>query len=124
MAETTDFRKSETRELVQRFARTASERGKALRAVDPNRANSLYKLMLKIYREIKRRGGEAQRQMLPLLENENAHIRVAVASLALEFDPQAAEPVLRKIGQDEHNFLGFTADMVLKQWKEGKLHSP
>jgi hypothetical protein len=80
--------------------------------------------LYKLYKEIRNRGTDSQRLMLSLLQNENADVRLSTAAWALEFDAQTAVPVLEKIGHEEHNLTGFTADRVLKQWKEGKLRLP
>lgn len=124
MAKTTDYKKIETRDLVEMFADAAAGRGRALRAANPKEANTGYKLMIRLYREIRIRGTKGQLEMLPLLQNENRDVRASAACLVLEFDAQAAEPILEQIHREEHNLLGFTAGMVLKQWKEGKLRFP
>jgi len=124
MRKTSDYKTSATGDLVRKFAEFASDRGSALRAANPKRANALYREMQELHREIRGRGTEAQHQMLPLLQDKNADIRSAAAYFALEFDPQAAQPVLEKLAEEQRNFLGFTAGMVLQQWKEGKLRFP
>jgi hypothetical protein len=119
-----DYSMTATSDLVQNFAKMASDRGSALRVAAPRKANALYRQMVEIYRELRRRGKEAQVQMLPLLRDENTDIRISVACFALEFEPEDASAVLEKIEREERNLLGFTAEMVLKQWKEGKIRFP
>lgn len=120
----TKYGKIETQKLVEMLASAASDRGLALRAAEPRSANTLYKLMVTLYKEIKDRGLEAQRQILPLLRHENPNVRASAAYFALEFDPETAEPVLERILKEEHNMVGFSSRMVLQQWREGKLRFP
>jgi HEAT repeat protein len=121
---TTEYKKLATKDLIQTFARSAAERGLALRAANPDRANARYKTMTELYHELCSRGMEAQRELLSLLESQDGYVRLSAATYALEFDAPAAVPVLQKIDEEERNLLGFTAGMVLKQWREGKLHLP
>jgi len=100
MVTASDNTKTETQNLVQLFANAASERSLALRGADSKKANSLYRLMASLYNEIKNRGVDAQRQILPLLNHENPHVRVSAATRALEFDPQVAVPVLEQAQQE------------------------
>lgn len=120
----TKYGKVETQKLVEMLASAASDRGLALRAAEPRSANTLYKLMVTLYKEIKDRGLEAQRQILPLLRHENPNVRASAAYFALEFDPETAEPALERILEEEHNMVGFSSRMVLQQWREGKLRFP
>jgi len=120
----TNYQKATTDALVQMFRAVASGRGAALEKADPKTANRLYRQMAKLYAEIKHRGTQAQRQILPLLDDEDASVRASAATYALEFDARAAEPVLEKIDREERNLCGLTAQMVLKQWKAGKLRFP
>ncbi len=110
-----------TEKLAADLASLAKERGDALRASDPKRANRKFHRMARIYHEISNRGIAAKRQLLSLLDNEDPYVRLSAATYTLEFDAQRAVPVLEEIQQKESGTLGFTAGMVLKQWKGGKL---
>jgi HEAT repeat protein len=113
-----------TEKLAAELALLAKERGDALRAGDPKRANSKFHRMARIYREISNRGAAAQRQLLALLDKEDPYVRLSVATYALEFDAKRAVPVLEEIDEKESGTLGFTASMVLKQWQNGEFRLP
>lgn len=108
-------------QLVAMIKTLATERGEALDASDPKRANVLYKKLEGVYREIRKRGIDAQRRLLPLLDSQNVYVRLWVATCALEFEPALAVPVLQEIDRNSSPLVGFTAAMVLKEWREGKL---
>ncbi len=116
------YRKHTSEDLVQIVKSLAIERGQALEVSDPKRANLLYKDLANICREIRSRGVETQRQLLPLLDSEDVYVRLWVATCALEFDATRAVPILEEIDQNGSPLVGFTAGMVLKQWREGKFH--
>jgi HEAT repeat protein len=121
---TYDYQNRSTDELTEELAALASDRGDALRANDPKRANARFQRMAGIYQEIRNRGIAAQRRVLSLLDNKDPYVRLSAATYALEFGAQRALPVLQEIDQKEPGTLGFTAGMTLKQWKKGELRFP
>jgi hypothetical protein len=117
----TSFTKRRTEDLISMFTEAASANGAFLAARDPKRANLKFDQMTRIYRELRNRGAQAQRQLLPLLNSENAHVRLHAATYALDFEPESGEEVLKDILQTERGSLGFTAQMTLEQWSKGEL---
>lgn len=62
---------------------------------------------------------------LELLENylshENVGVRETAAYAYLSFCPQKGEEVLSEIANGDYGFHTITAEMTLKEWKDGKL---
>ena len=118
------YGKRTTKDLVQMFVTAASEQGRFVEACDPRRANIRYEQMAKIYSELRDRGRDAQRKLLPILESSDPYVRLNAAVFALDFDPESAVPVLEEISEKETGELRVDARMTLKVWREGKLRFP
>ena len=117
----TAYAKRTTEDLVSTFAKTASEHGEFMAACDPRRANAKFDQMAKLYGELRHRGLDAQRQLLPLLDSDNPHIRFHVATYALDFEPEPAVQALKNILHMESGALRFDARMTLEQWHKGEI---
>lgn len=72
-----------------------------------------------IYHEIRNRGVEHQRALLPLLLSDDTGVRSWAAAHALEFEPRQGEAVLLEIARGK-GMDGFSARMTLKVWREGQ----
>ena len=55
------------------------------------------------------------------LAHENVGLRETAAYAYLSICPQEGEVVLSEIAQGNYGFHSLTAEMTLKEWKEGKL---
>lgn len=60
---------------------------------------------------------------LPLLDDENPGVRLRAASILLPYETKRAEAALRKLCFTS-GLIGFSAKMVLNEWRSGKLKSP
>jgi hypothetical protein len=76
----------------------------------------------KIARELRRRGPEAQRKLLPLLHHLHPVVRGWSATHALGFAPDEALPVLRALAKEPG--IGFEARITLQEWEKGTLGLP
>jgi hypothetical protein len=109
--------------LSSLFAESAIARKIASTRSDPELANLHFDKMASIYTELKSRGIEAQRALLPLLHHSEPDVRCSAAAVALEFAPALAEPVLESI-KELHGFVGYDAWSILRQWRSGTLRFP
>lgn len=110
-------------ELMQMLASRAIIRGAA--TADPRKANAQFDIMVKLSRELLRRGSSVHSKILSMLENEDPYVRLWVAFVALEIDPIRAERVLEEISRNypRNLNLGFSAQFELKQWRKGELRT-
>lgn len=77
-----------------------------------------------IYSELRRRGSETQRLLLPLLRDERPGVHGWASAHALEIEPRLAERRLHEIAASEPFPHGFDAKMVLEEWRNGRLTFP
>ena len=77
-----------------------------------------------MYRELRRRGAKAQRQLAPLLAHRDAYVRAWAAAHALEFAPKAGEEALRDLADKDPGLAGLDAKITLREWLAGRLRFP
>ena len=112
-----------TEKLVQLYERAASAHGQATVRRDFRAGNPAADTIAAIYREIRTRGLEHQRMLLPLLLSSDIGVRGWAAAHALEFETRQGEAVLLDIAKQK-SLEGFNAKMTLKVWREGNLRFP
>jgi Domain of unknown function (DUF2019) len=109
--------------LVEMYRDAAEQHGEATEDGDHKTANISADLISEVYAELRQRGANAQRAVLPLLTDPVSGVRFWSASHALEFAPEEGEAVLEKFASSD-TFLGSSAEMTLNEWRGGRLHFP
>jgi hypothetical protein len=109
--------------LVEAYRDAAKLHGEATEAGDHKSANKSADLVSEVYAELRKRGTNAQRALLPLLRDPISGVRLWSASHALEFSPEDAEATLKELACSA-SFLGLSAETTLKEWRAGRLHFP
>jgi len=123
MGSSQKLKKLATEELVCLYQEAASVHGQANRSGDFRAGNPAADKVAAIYSEIRSRGLEHQRMLLPLLLSTDDGVRGWAAAHALEFEPRQGEAILLDIAKRK-GLQGFSATMTLKVWREGTLRFP
>ena len=110
--------------LVHRYTEAAKAHGQATENGDYEKANEAHDVIASAYRELRRRGLDAQRALLALLDHSDPGVRSWSAAHALEFSPAEGERVLSRMENIPKSLVSFSAKMTLRQWREGKLRFP
>jgi hypothetical protein len=113
-----NLRKADIPTLVRTYREAAISHRDA-QLTDPKTANRNAKLAVSIYKELRARGPEAQRALIPLVHDEDVRVRSWAAVDALEFAPGEALPVLEELDKRER-VIGLSASIALKNWKTGQ----
>jgi hypothetical protein len=90
------------------------------------RRTAQFNIMVKLSRELMRRGRSVHPKIRTLFESDDPHVRMWGAFLAFEFDAPEAERLLADIGRNCPGpplSLGFTARFTLEQWRKGELRT-
>ena len=109
--------------LVSAYVAAAAAHGRATEKGDYEAANQQHEILAAAYRELRERGLEAQRALLPLLSGE-LPVRVWVAAHALEFAPEVGEQVLVGVASGPAGPSRMDAEMTLREWRRGTLRFP
>jgi len=110
-------------ELLAAYRDAATTHGTAMKSGDYKAGNKAADLIAAIYSELRRRGEDAQRALLPLLRDDNPNVRGWAASHALEFAPVEGEAVLRSMST-LGGLTGLSAKTTLSEWEKGRLRFP
>lgn len=108
-------------QLLAEYVKAASEHGEGSESGDHRRANAAFDVLNVVYAELRRRGPEGQRALLPLLHDKDAGVRLWAASHAPEFSPREGEVALEAL-KSRSGLIGFTARITLGEWHAGRLH--
>lgn len=106
--------------LLAQYAAAAATHGQATESGDYEKANAAYGELEASYRELSRRGPEARRALLDLMDDSDLGVRCWAASHSLEVDAARAERVLEVLGES-NSWIGLNARTTLQQWRHGKL---
>lgn len=118
-----EVKKAELAELINAYSESAKIQGEATESGDYKTGNKASDLISAIYSELRRRGPDAQRALLPLLEADNPGVKLWAASHAMDFSPSDGEPVLVSL-IPVGRFLGLSAQTTLSEWRKGRLSFP
>lgn len=120
----TDFKGADLLTLVKQYREAAVAHGTASFNGNYKIANRNAKTIINIYRELRRRGREAQNSILPLLNDEDLNVRAWAGGHALEFAPEQGEPVLLELTKLGPGLHRLDAEVCLEQWRNGTLKFP
>jgi Domain of unknown function (DUF2019) len=84
-------------ELVQNFLALTLAQYEARFPSQTSKYNRLYRQMNEIRDELKRREGDQRRALLPLINHENAQVRLMAASSLLTIVPDRAKKALQSV---------------------------
>jgi hypothetical protein len=110
-------------EIVDVYVVAAAKHARATEAGDYKAANEAHDVIAPGYRELRTRGLQAQRALLPLLEHPDPGVRGWAAAHGLEFAPDQAEPTLEALAGVD-GLGGSSAKMTLQVWRKGDLNFP
>ena len=110
--------------IVEAYAAAAAHHHAATQHGDTRGATIAFDTVAAAYRELRARGPDAQRALLPLLESDDPAVRLAAGAHALEFAPEAGEPALTELVATDATSIGFDAEMMLQVWRDGELRFP
>ena len=100
---TNDIKTLSLDELVEQFKQLALGQCQAELYGEYSKYNKLYRRIVAIKDELKRREGDQRRALVSLFEHPNAQVRLMAAQWALAVAPAAAQAVLQKISdQNEY----------------------
>jgi hypothetical protein len=77
-----------------------------------------------VYRELRRRGRDAQHALLGLLDDGDRGVRGWAAAHCLVIDPDRSASVLEALARTEPWPQNSSAETTLRVWREGRLRFP
>ena len=89
--------KLSTEELVSRFVEIGVRQDQAIFRDDNAAFNRLFDRMQAVQQELKRRGGDQRRALMPLYSHQNMQVRLMAAKSTLAVAPEQARRMLEAI---------------------------
>jgi hypothetical protein len=112
-------------ESIERLVAIYEEAAAASEKLTPSASqNAAADCVARVYDELRRRGPDAQRALLPFIAHARPGVRGWAAAHALEFETKVAEQRLKQIAATDPFPHGFNAKMVLQEWRAGRLRFP
>ncbi len=108
-------------DLVKQYASSAKRHGHATNSGDSSAANAAHDDLYAVFRELKKSGKLACLE--PLLQNSNVDVRCWAATHYLLVDERRATKALKALSKGS-GIAAFDAEMVLAEWKAGRLEFP
>ena len=118
-----EIQATELDSLIDGYSDAARQHGEATERGDWRTANAAADLIAAIYAELRRRGPDAQRQLLQLLFDPSPGVIVWAGAHALEFAPGEGVAALTRVATLQ-GLAGLTAETTLKEWRNGRLSFP
>jgi hypothetical protein len=110
--------------LLESYRQAAIRHRTALEEGNAKAANRAHDKVVKLSHHFRHGGSDLQEAFIVLLNDENLSVRAWAATHALEFAPDEAVRVLRKIARGPRSLIRLSAEMVLAQWEAGTLYLP
>jgi hypothetical protein len=106
-------------EILEKYRISSAKHGRAISDGRPGAANREFDALVALRKELRSRGEEGWQRLRSLLGDSEPGTRYWAATFLLEFVPHEAERVLGELAGIPKSLVGFSAEMVLKQWKDG-----
>lgn len=106
-------------QLVDRFAMLGVAQDRALLYSEIAKFNILFRQMVAVRDELKRRPGDQRRALLALYEHENAQVRLQAANVTVAVAPEAARTLIENIANSRKFPQAGDAGMALDALDRG-----
>jgi len=110
-------------ELVFQFLEIAKVRGEATMMLDTRRANACFDRMKAVDLEMRARGTETRKALIPLLSDPNRYVRYYSAMYLLALAPDQARAILEWNTKFEVGILAADARGMLRALDDGTYKS-
>jgi hypothetical protein len=118
-----EIRSADLKSLIDRYRDAARQHGEATERGTSGTANRSAETIAAIYAELRRRGPDAQLQLLQLLFDPSPGVVGWSGAHALEFAPSEGVAALTRLASLE-GLVGLFAEITLKEWRNGRLRFP
>ncbi len=107
--------------LLERFKEAATSHGEKTSAGDYKKTNKAYDRMIAAVRAMRQLPDRGQAILESLLTDPDASVRSGAACYLLPLNERAAIPILEEVANSKNPLISLDAEMVLKEWRAGRL---
>ena len=109
--------------LLEDYAAAAVKHGESTEKGNSRVANKSYRLIVRALRKLDGASPQGRRVLRHLYSHVDSSVRLWAASHLLGVDPEGAVAILEEVSKGP-GILAFDAEMVLKEWRAGRLKIP
>lgn len=110
--------------LKEQFRRAAIVHGEGTETGDYEKSNKAYDRTVALVKEMRLLSDRGRALLTSLLSDSDAAVRSSAACYLLPLDERMAIPVLEEVARSTLPLVGFSAEMVLREWRAGRLKIP
>jgi hypothetical protein len=109
--------------IIERYVQSIASYGEAMEQGDYNSANIYFDRNKQAFDQLLRFGSHGSNSLFQLLNHGNPHVRISAATHLLSTYPDESLAILEELASSS-GFEGFTAQMVLEDFKKGDVLVP
>ena len=114
-----DFKKAPIEQLVSHYIEAAAQHRTVSAVGDHHDADKISTVLNTLYREMVRRGKQAQQTLLALTSHDDPAVRLWAARHSMDFAPQKAALVLKQLTKSG-GIISMDAATALREWQHGQ----
>jgi Domain of unknown function (DUF2019) len=107
-----------------RYIADAAEHGHCTESGDFKRGNAAFDRMIATLAELRRRPDRGESVLIELLNHPNGWVRLEAATHLLPLRADISSAILEDLASGPQSLLEFVADIVLREWRAGRLKVP
>lgn len=112
------------KEPIAKYVRAAERHGKSTDRGDSKSANRAHDQIMEVLHELRAMPDRGEAVLLDLANHQSDWVRVWASTHLLPLAEAQALTTLEKLATTATGFVGFNAEMVLKEWRAGHLKLP
>ena len=105
----------------EHFIYAARKHGQATLEGDAPATNRNYKILVAALKELRGEPDRGESSLLAMLESDDLSVVAWAASYLLNSREKEAVAALNRVAASDTGLIGFGAEMVLKEWRAGRL---
>jgi len=105
-----------------RYIAEAAEHGRCTESGDYKRGNAAFDRMKAALAELRGRADRGESILMELLNHPNGWVRLDAATDLLPLRAELASTILENLASGPQSQLEFMANMVLREWRAGRLN--
>jgi HEAT repeat protein len=113
-----------THNLVLEFQSAAADHGAGKVGGNADATNEAFDRMIAVVKELRKHDDKGRAILMSCLQSDDPAVRSAAATYLLPLDEPRAVAVLEDVARVREPLIGFSAEMVLREWKAGRLVLP
>jgi hypothetical protein len=110
--------------LKDQFRRVAIVHGEGTETGDNQKSNEAYDREVALVKEMRLLSDRGRALLSSLLSDSDAAVRSSAASCLLPLDESTTIPILEHVARSTLPLVGPSAEMVLREWRSGRLKIP